>query len=62
MNEDDRPAPPAGEDAYDDMRVAGWEEFRAARDRFLAGLAATADGETEGVSLRRSPSSGSTCP
>ncbi len=63
MNENRLPAS-TGEGAYDDMRLGGWDEYAAARDRFLAGLARDSAGEPgdEEVSPRRPPASGSTCP
>ena len=53
-----------GEGALDDMRLGGWDEYAAARDRFFAQLARDSAGEPddEEVSRRRRPASGSTCP
>ncbi|HMN99435.1 MAG TPA: hypothetical protein PKD59_08485 [Miltoncostaeaceae bacterium] len=52
------------EDAYDDMRLAGWEDFLAARERFIASLGGSGgeDADGEEVSRRRRPASGWTCP
>jgi len=48
------------EEGLDDMRLGGWDEYAAARDRFFAQLAPNVTGEHDGtdqeLSRRRPPS------
>ena len=46
-----------GEEAFDDMRLGGWDEYAAARERFFAQLARTGTDEPDQeLSPGRSPS------
>jgi hypothetical protein len=52
-----------GEEGLDDMRLGGWDEYAAARDRFFAQLARNGTDEPDQeLSRGRWPASAPTCP